>query len=150
MDATLCFKKTPSDYNYKGKTTWITIHPNRPWCFSANRLLGIKEAMFSKIILTRLNYLKMDSIICSGSLLITIQSELLLYVHLYLWLPLVVSSNSNFYFLTQNLHFPVNTGVAMDCKTYLPKQECQFLHLVMDELETYRRDGNKMRYWTTS
>lgn len=38
----------------------------------------------------------------------------------------------------------------MDSNTYLPKQECQFLHLVMDELETYQSDGNRTRYRITS
>lgn len=46
--------------------------------------------------------------------------------------------------------FSVNTGAAMDSNTYLPKQECQFLHLVMEELETYQSDGDKMRYWKNS
>lgn len=40
--------------------------------------------------------------------------------------------------------------VTMDCNTYLPKQECQFLHLVMDELDTYQSHSNRMRYWRTS
>lgn len=49
----------------------------------------------------------------------------------------------------QSSSFSVNTGVAMDSNSYLPKQECQFLHLVMEELETYQSDSDKLRYWKT-
>ncbi|XP_056886320.1 R3H and coiled-coil domain-containing protein 1 isoform X1 [Takifugu flavidus] len=33
----------------------------------------------------------------------------------------------------------------MNCNSYLPKQECQFLHLVMDELDTFHSNSNRMR-----
>uniref|UniRef100_H2UUH4 R3H domain-containing protein n=1 Tax=Takifugu rubripes TaxID=31033 RepID=H2UUH4_TAKRU len=36
------------------------------------------------------------------------------------------------------------TGVAMNCNSYLPKQECQFLHLVMDELDTFHSNSNRI------
>lgn len=79
------------------------------------------------------------------------QNNLLPYVTLWLYLslPPVVSSSSNRYdlfIISTEATSSINTGVAMNCNSYLPKQEWQFLQMVMEELDTFYSDSNRMRY----